>query len=357
MQAFRFAFQYGSLALAFAISLSVPAVAQAAQETPDPMAVLRLDPALDRLIAPGTQPQIVSGGYRFTEGPMWRGNRLWFSDEEGGKVHALTPGAGGSPAQDQVLADFTEGAYAQPANSPNDGKTGPNAMAAAQDGSVVMAEQYARAVVRLVGNGTASAPVHPVPFFDSYQGKRLNSPNDLVFLPDGSFFFTDPPYGLKGRDADPAKQLSFDGVFHYKDGVLTPVVRDLTLPNGIALSPDNRTLYVNNSGPAERVIAYDLHPDGSVGPARNLITFTGTEGHGVPDGLKVDAAGNLWTTGPGGIRVVTPAGKVLGQIKLPETAANVAWGGPDGHTLYITATSHIYSLQTLVKGKLPAFHQ
>ncbi len=356
----RFALLRGMLSLC----LTLPATAQTAAPPKNtmntPPTVLRLDPALDRLIAPGIQPEIVSDGYTFTEGPMWRAGRLWFSDEEGDRVHAVTsagpatrPTDYPSTSRDQILIDFTQSPYATPDGT----KTGPNAMATAPDGSVIMAEQYGRAVVRLLGTGTAADPVHPVPFFDRFEGKRLNSPNDLVFLPDGSFFFTDPPYGLKQGDRDPAKELSFNGVFHFKDGRLTPVIRDLTRPNGIAVSPDNQTLYVNNSGPAQRVIAYPLHADGTVGPARDIIAFTGKEGPGVPDGLKVDSQGNLWTTGPGGIRIVTPTGQVLGQIHLPEVAANLAWGGPDGHTLYITAHTHVYRLQTLIKGNLPAFRR
>jgi gluconolactonase len=313
-----------------------------AQDAESSMKVLRLSPSLDRLIAPGAQPEVVSDGYVFTEGPMWRQGRLWFSDEEGDKVHAVT-----ANGQDTVLVDFTTGPYARPDGQ----KTGPNAMAASKDGSVVMCEQYGRAVVRLTGEPGA---IKVEPFFDSYEGKRLNSPNDLVFLPDGAFFFTDPPYGLKGRDHDPAKQLAFDGVFLYKSGKLTPIITNLTLPNGIALSPDNRTLYVNNSGPAERVIAYPLHADGTVGRPHDVIDFTGHEGPGVPDGMKIDSEGDIWTTGPGGIRIVTPQGKVLGRILLPEVAANLAWGG-DGRTLYITARTHIYRLHTLVRGYLPAF--
>ena len=322
--------------------LSKPALS-AEQAAPDSMHVVRLDPALDSLIAPGTEPAVVAGGYVFTEGPMWRSGRLWFSDEEGGRVHALTP-----DGQDETLLDYTQPPYGRPDHA----RIGPNGMATDNSGSVVLLQQYGRAVVRLAGEPPS---LHPVPFFDSYEGKRLNSPNDLVFLPDGSFFFTDPPYGLKGGDKDPAKELSFNGVFHVKDGKLTPVIKDLTLPNGIALSPDNRTLYVNNSGPAQRVIAYPLNADGSVGAARDVIAFTGKEGDGVPDGMKVDARGNVWTTGPGGIRILTPEGKILGQVKLPEVAANVAWGGNDGRTLYITARKHIYRIQTLVGGTLPAF--
>jgi gluconolactonase len=328
------------VAISVVVSLQAIGQSQAARR----MKVVRLAPALDQLIAPGVEPEVVSGGYAFTEGPMWRDGRLWFSDEEGDRVHAVTPNG-----HDTILVDFARAPYGRPDRQ----KTGPNAMATSKDGSVVMCQQYNRAVVRLVGE-----PDHlkPVPFFDSYQGKHLNSPNDLVFLPDGSFFFTDPPYGLKGRDHDPAKQLSFNGVFHYKDGKLTPIVKNLTLPNGVALSPDNKTLYVNNSGPKQRVIAYSLRADGTIGPPHDVIDFTGKEGPGAPDGIKTDSRGNIWTTGPGGIRILTPSGKMLGQIVLPEVAANLAWGG-DGSTLYITARTHIYRVQTLVQGHLPAFRQ
>lgn len=343
--------RFASLALIGVFTMSPNAAApdaSAAQTPPAATDLLRLDPALDALVAPGTKPELVSATYVFTEGPMWHEGRLWFSDEEGGRVHALTPGG-----QDEVLVDYAEGPLA-PANG---GKIGPNAMATDANGAVVLLQQYGRAVVHLVEDAGTAGKVHPVPFFDSYGGKRLNSPNDLVFLPDGSFFFTDPPYGLKQGDKDPAKELDFNGVFHFQDGKLTPVIKDLTLPNGVALSPDYRTLYVNNSGPAQRVIAYELQPDGTVGAAHDVITFTGKEGAGVPDGLKVDARGNLWTSGPGGIRVVTPQGRVLGQIKLPQIAANLAWGGDDGRTLYITARSHVYRLHTLVGGTLPVYRR
>lgn len=332
------------VAVASLFVLASPAVLLAQAKKPT-MKVLRLSPALNQLIAPGVKPQVVSGGYVFTEGPMWRGGRLWFSDEEGDKVHAVT-----ASGKDTVLLNLKTGPYALP----NGHKTGPNAMATDKNGTVVMCEQYGRAVVKLEGR-----PPHlkPVLFFDKYHGKRLNSPNDLVFLPDGSFFFTDPPYGLKGGDHSPLKQIPFDGVYHYKDGKLTAIIKNLTLPNGIALSPDNRTLYVNNSGPAMRVIAYPLHADGSVGAPHDVKDFTGKEGPGVPDGMKIDSRGDIWTTGPGGIRIITPQGKVLGRILLPEVAANLAWGGPSGTTLYITARTHVYRIQTLVKGYLPVFRR
>jgi gluconolactonase len=316
---------------------------------PGVLAIHRLDPALDSLLSPNVTPESFAGPFVFTEGPMWRGGRLWFVDEEGDKIHAVT-----ADGKVSTLVDYQQGPYALA----NGAKTGPNAMATAPDGSVVAMQQYARDVVHLLEDpGNAEAPVKQTPYFDNWGGKHLNSPNDVVFAPDGSFYFTDPNYGLKLRDKDPAKQIPFQAVFHVKDGKPFPVITDLATPNGIALSPDNKTLYVNNSGPDQRVVAYPLQADGSVGKGHDVISFTGKEGDGVPDGLKTDSQGNLWTTGPGGIRVITPQGKVLGQILLPEVAANLAWGDPDGKTLYITARTHVYRLTTLIKGNLPLFQR
>jgi gluconolactonase len=315
------------------------------------MSIVRFDRAVDSLIAPNATIDRVATGFTFTEGPMWREGRLWFSDEEGGHTVAITP-----HGHVTILVDYTHPPYA-----PTNGhKLGPNAMATAPDGTVVLCEQYARAVERLIGNA-AKGELHPVPYFTSYQGHRLNSPNDLVFARDGSFYFTDPPYGLPLHDKDPAKELPFNAVYHVtgpRDApVLTPVIKDLTLPNGLALSPDEKILYVNNSGPDMRVLRYDVQPDGSVTNERVLARFTAADGPGVPDGMKLDSRGNIWTTAPGGVRIITPEGKILAQFKIPEKAANVAWGGPDGRDLYITARTSIYHVHTLVRGNMPVYRK
>ena len=312
-------------------------------QTASDIGVLRLDSGLDDLIAPGTKPERIATGFTFTEGPQWRHNRLWFVDGPANKLRAVT-------ADGQVTELLTSASGF--ANF-----LGPNGNAPDKDGSVVMCEQDGRRMVRLSG---PDAKLEVTTLFETYEGHRLNSPNDIVFARDGSFYFTDPPYGLKGRDNDPAKELPFNGVFHYKNGKLTLIVKDLTLPNGIDLSPDEKTLYVANSGPYQRIVKYPVLSDGTVGPGTILIDFPspqpGTQPHGVPDGMKLDSLGNLWATGPGGIRIITPEGKVLGQIKLPETAANLAWGD-DGRTLYITATHSIYRLKTKAMGKLPHWAQ
>ena len=298
-----------------------------------------LDAALEDLIAPGTLPIKLASGYKFTEGPMWRQGRLWFVDVVGDTVNAVAP-----DGRTEVLVEHAGGFPNKPPQSYN----GPDAMVPDKDGTVLMAQQGGRKLVRITREHKL------VPFLNDFQGRRFNSPNDLVFAPDGALWFTDPPYGLAKGDSDPAKELSFNAVFRYAHGKLEPVIKDLTLPNGIAFSPDGRTLYVANSGPRERVMQYQVGRNGKVSAGRPFMEFPEPHGLGVPDGLKVDSIGNVWLTGPGGVRIVSPQGKVLGQIVLPETAANLAWGG-DGHTVFITAQTGVYSLSTLVRGQQPLY--
>jgi len=306
-----------------------------------PMEIARLDPGLDAVIAPGTRIERVATGFGFNEGPMWRQGRLWFSDLGKDRMYALSPGG-----KVQLLIDKA-GGYPQPWPGKN---LGPNAMVTAKDGSVLMVRQGGRTIVRL----DAKLGIHP--FLSEYEGKKLNSPNDLVFARDGALWFTDPPFGLPGMDRDPGKQLPFNGVFRYADGKLTAVITDLTLPNGLGFSPDGRTFYVSNYGPHMFVRAYDVGPGGALSHPRMVIDYDNPDGKGGPDGLKIDTAGNIWTTGPGGIRIITPAGKVLGQIRLPEVAANLSFA-EDGHTVYITASTSIYRLRSKVAGELPMYRR
>ncbi|MBW6529850.1 SMP-30/gluconolactonase/LRE family protein [Sphingomonas sp. RRHST34] len=321
-------------ALLAPLALLAPA---AAQETGP--RVERLDPALDSLIAPGTAVERIATGFGFTEGPLWHDGRLWFSDVSGdtlravdpaGRVEELIGNAGGLP------------------NPPAGKSIGPNGMVSDRDGSVLMAQMGARRIVRVDANRRVT------PVITDYRGKRLNSPNDLVFAADGALWFTDPPFGLyNGMDSDPAKQLPYNAVFRYAGGELTPVITDLKLPNGIGFSPDGRTLYVTDYGPPGMIYAYDVGRGGTISRRRVLISFP-AGGAGGADGLKVDRRGNVWATGPGGIRVISPAGKVLGRVVLPEAAANLAFAG-DGHTLYITASTSVYRLRTAVAGMLPRY--
>jgi gluconolactonase len=271
---------------------------------------------------------------------LWREGRLWFSDVRGDKLRAVTP-----DGKVELLLDNSGGVKDKTPGLDQ----GSDGMAPDQDGSVLVCLQGGRKIVSL------DDTMHKSVVLVSYHGKKLNSPNDLVFAPDGSLWFTDPPFGLKDMDKSPDKELSFNAVFHYSHGHLRPVVTDLTLPNGIGFSPDGKTLYVSNTGPKMFVKAFDVDTNGDVSHGRILISYPNhSDGPGVPDGLKVDTAGNIWMTGPGGIRIVTPQGKVLGQIKLPEIAANLGFA-EDGHTLYITASTSIYRLHTRIAGELPLY--
>jgi len=302
----------------------------------------RLDPALDAVIAPGTKVERVATGFVFTEGPMWRQGKLWFSDVQKDQLLTVTP-----EGKVSVLLNNSGGYHNPPAGA----NIGSNAMVTDKDGSVLLTQMGARRIVRLDGHNG----IHP--FLSDYRGKRLNSPNDLVFTRDGSLWFTDPPFGLfNGMDKDPAKQLPFNGVFRYANGKLEAVITDMALPNGIGFSPDGKTLYVSNYGPDMYVRAYAVGANGKLSHPRTLIHYPPNSGDGGPDGLKVDMAGNLWSSGPGGIRIITPRGKVLGQIKLPEVAANIAFAG-DGHTVYITGSTSIYRLHSKVAGELPLYRR
>jgi len=293
----------------------------------------RLDSALDALVAPTTAFEKVAGGFKFTEGPLWRPDHtLWFSDVQGNVVRSVTP-----DGQVTVIIRNAGGV----SNAPPDAFIGSNGMAEAPDGSVWMVQHGARQVVRVAADRTLT------PVVSKFEGKRFNSPNDLVFAKDGALYFTDPPYGLAKQDDDPAKELTFNGVYRFANGRLQAVVRDLNRPNGLAFSPDAKTLYVNNSDPANNlVMRYDVAADGTLANGRVFANLT-SKVDGLADGMKVDARGNIYTAGPGGIWILSPAGKHLGMIHLPEIPANCAWGD-DGKTLYITAVTSVYRVRTLV---------
>jgi gluconolactonase len=296
----------------------------------------RLDPALDALVAPGAVIEKVAGGFKFTEGPLWRPDgTLWFSDVQGNVVRSVTP-----DGHVKVLIQNAGGV----SNAPPDAFIGSNGMAQARDGSVWMAQHGARQVARVAADHTLT------PVVSRFEGKRFNSPNDLVFAADGALYFTDPPYGLAKQDDDPAKELAFNGVYRFANGRLQALVRDLNRPNGLAFSPDGKILYVNNSDPAKNIVMrYDVAADGTLANGRVFANLT-SKVDGLADGMKVDAKGNVYTTGPGGIWVLSASGKHLGTIEPPETPANCAWGD-DGKTLYMTAVTGIYRIRTLVGRK------
>lgn len=201
---------------------------------------------------------------------------------------------------------------------------------------------------------------------DSYEGKRLNSPNDLVYKSDGSLYFTDPPYGLATQgDKDPEKQLQVNGVYRVpgasqqKPGArpdsakLQLLITDLPRPNGIVFSPDEKYLYVNNTGPKKIWMRYGVKPDGSLASGTLLFDATSDTAPGAPDGMKVDQQGNLYSAGPGGVYIFSPEGKHLGTVHLPEKVGNLAWGDQEAKALYITASTSVYRIKTIVAGVRP----
>ena len=307
--------------------------------------IVRLDKAVDSVIAPDATIEKAAGGFKFAEGPMWREERLWISDVVGDKIFAISPGG-----KIDLLLEKA-GGYKDP---PPGSYLGPNGMVTDKDGMVILAQQGGRKLMRIIetGNGQLKMSL----FLDTFEGKKFNSPNDLVFASDGALWFTDPSYGLAGGDKDPAKEIPFNGVYRYANGKLTAAIKDLTLPNGIAFSPDGKTLYVSNSGPKMAVHQYHVAADNSLTEGPILISFPDGSGPGVPDGMKVDSAGNVWATAPGGIRIIAPNGKLLGHIKLPETAANLAWAD-EGKTLYISAQTSVYRLKVITPGIMPLYRK
>ncbi len=319
-----------------------------AAEAPKPAAagsVVRVDlAALEALVPTTSDIEKLAGGFEFTGGPLWRpaSNALWFSDVMGNVVRQWSPDG-------QITEILRPGGYDKN-DAPAGSFMGPNGMIADKDGAVLLCQHGNRRIVHI------SKDRKVTPFLDRFEGKRLNSPNDLVYRADGSLYFTDPPYGLLKQDEDPAKELKFNGVYRYANGKLQVVVKDLTRPNGIAFSPDQRTLYVSNSDPARKVwMAYDVSAGGAVSNGRVFFDVTQQTEDGLPDGMKVDSNGNLYCTGPGGIWIFSPAGTHLGTIKPPETPANCNWTA-DLKSLYITARTGVYRIKLGVTGK-PALYQ
>jgi len=299
--------------------------------------IVRLDPAFDALVPREAYIEKVGGEFQFTEGPLWRPDgHLWFSDVIGNVVRSVTPSG-----QVEVLIRDSGGSSSAPAGS----YIGSNGMIAGKDGTVLLCQHTNRDIVRV------DKDLHMTPYLEKFEGKRFNSPNDLVYRSDGSLYFTDPPYGLLKQDDDPAKELKFNAVFRYAGGKLQPVIRDLTRPNGIAFSPDQNTLYIANSDDQRKVwMQYDVAADGSVSNGRVFADVTAEKEDGNPDGMKVDFLGNVYGSGPGGVWVFSPQGEHLGTIKPPETPANCNWGD-DGKTLYITARTGVYRIKLAVAGE------
>ena len=295
------------------------------------------DARLHDLVAADAPIERVAGGLGFTEGPVWRGTELLFSDIPNKRIarwRRLPEGP--------ELTTFATGTS--------------NGLTLDRRGRVLAAEHDGRRVSRVADDGTRTV------LAERFQGKRLNSPNDIVVKSDGSVYFTDPPYAVQPsrpgtvRPAGwwtqpiPGKEQSVHGVYRIApDGALDLLVDDSALPNGLAFSPDESVLYIDDSA-HKHIRAFDVRPDGTLTGSRVLLDMA-SDDPGVPDGLKVDVRGNVFCTGPGGVWLCGPDGKLLGRIIFPELPANVAWG-EDGSVLFATARTSVYRLPTKTRGAL-----
>jgi gluconolactonase len=302
----------------------------------------RHDNRLDRIIAPEARMERLADGFDWSEGPVWirDGGYLVFSDVPQNTAFRWKQGEG-------ISVFLKPSGYTGPRPRPSGGEAGSNGLVVDPQGRLVLCQHGDRRVARREGD-------HFITLADRYQGKRFNSPNDAVYKANGDLYFTDPPYGLPRLNDDPAKELDFNGVYRLaKDGTVTLLTREMTFPNGIAFSPDEKTLYVANSDPKKALwMAFPVQEDGTLGQGRIFFDATAwvASKKGLPDGMKVDRAGNLFATGPGGVHIFDPDGSHLGTLATGVPTANCGFGD-DGSTLYITADMYLCRLRTRTRGQ------
>lgn len=305
--------------------------------------VVKADPGLDAIVPPNPKIFKLAEGFKFTEGPIWiHDGYLLFSDPNSNIIYKY------EPAGDGKLSIFRDKSGYEGKDIAEYGQPGSNGLTLDHEGRLTIDQHGNRRVIRLENNGSATVVA------DRYEGKRLNSPNDLVYKSDDTLYFTDPPFGLPKFYDDPRKELPVSGVFSVKNGNLRLVSKDLLGPNGIAFSPDEKYLYVGNWDPKKKIIMrYEVAADGSLKNGSVFFDMTNAEGEDAIDGVKVDQQGNLYVSGPGGLWILSPEGKHLGTIKPPMHPHNFAWGDEDGKTLYLCARSGLYRIRLNIPGVRP----
>jgi gluconolactonase len=320
-----------------------------------PLHVESRDPAIVKIIPRDAKLERVATGFKWVEGPVWVGDSLFFAEIPSNSIRKWTPEQGVS-----IWLQPSGYKGSAPYGGP---EPGTNGMTLDTQGRLTVAGHAQRDVLRFESLDPAQPPTVLV---DSYQGKRLNSPNDLVYSSDGSLYFTDPPYGLPTQgDKDPLKQLKVNGVYRIPHAVdlkpgappdnahLELLIKDLPRPNGIAFSPGEKYLYVDSSEPKKIWMRYTVKPDGTLTEPKLLYDATSDARTGAPDGIKVDVEGNIYGAGPAGVWIISPEGKLLGIIDMPERVANLTFAGPDRKTLYIAASSSIYRINLNIAGLPP----
>jgi gluconolactonase len=319
------------------LSLAVIAVAQT---RPSMGQIVRDNPLIDKLLAADARVEMLASGMAWSEGPVWvkDGGFLLFSDIPNNSVMKWSE-------KDGLSLFLKPSGYT--GLGPYSHEPGSNALTFDSQGRLVSCEHGDRRISVLTKGGGKRTLV------DNYQGHRLNSPNDLVYKSNGDLYFTDPPYGLPKQQDDPSREMDYCGVFRLgKDGAMTLLTKELSRPNGLAFSPDEKTLYVANSDPDHAVwMAFPVNADGTLGKGRVFADVTAmVKDHpGLPDGMKIDHSGNLFAAGPGGIHIYAPDGKRLGRIDTGQKTANCNWG-EDGSMLYMTADSYLCRIRTKTKG-------
>ncbi len=300
--------------------------------------VTRLDPAIDSIVPRDATIEQLAEGFLFTEGPVWvPDGYLLFSDPNSNTIYRWS--------DDDGLSVFRTKSGYTGEDIAEYGQPGSNGLTLDKDGRLTIDEHGNRRVARLEKNGSLTV------LADHYQGKRLNSPNDLVYKSDGSLYFTDPPFGLPKFFDDPRKETPYSGVYRWADGILTLLSTDVTGPNGLAFSPDERYFYVGNWDDKKKVVMrYEVRADGTLAKGAVFFDMSNAPGEDAIDGLKVDREGNVYVSGPNGIWILSPTGKHLGTIAGPEHAHNFAWGDADGRTLYMTAQTGLYRLRLGIPG-------
>ncbi len=306
--------------------------------------IYMLDEKLNSIIVTGTNVEKIAGGFSFTEGPVWHPDGyLLFSDPNTNSIYRY------DPANHNVTIYMSHSGYTG-ADIGEYGQPGSNGLAIDKEGRLIVDQHGNRRVVRYEKKGPLTV------LADKIDGKRFNSPNDVVIKSDGSIYFTDPPYGLPGFFNDVRKDLDYSGVFMIRNGKVSVVSKDLGGPNGLAFSPDEKYFYVSNWDirdihHTKTLWRYEVQADGTLKNGKIFFNWNITEDDEALDGIKVDKEGNLFVSAPGGLWILSAEGKLLGKIVTPERPANMAWGDADGKTLYLTAHTSLYKIRVSTGGK------
>ncbi len=323
-------------------TLDLYAAARATVGVPVEASFEKRDPRFDEIVPPGTRVERLASGFDFIEGPVWHPDgHLLFSEPNNNTIYRW------SPLDGAVTVFRTHSGYAG-VDIGEFGQPGSNGLTLDPSGLLTICEHGNHRISRLEKNGQLTV------LADRYDGKRLNSPNDLVYKSDGALYFTDPPFGLPKFYDDPRRELDVYGVYRFAGGKLTLVDDSLRGPNGLAFSPDEKFLYVDNWDESAKIVKrFEVKPDGTLANGAIFFDMAGAPGAEALDGLKVDQQGNLYVSGPGGLWVISAQGKHLGTISPPDLPANFAWGDADGRTLYMTARSNLYRMRLGVPGVRP----